>query len=101
MTCSKTLGLGVDQRGLETQRDHRIPCPHRSPPSPTLSLSYLGDIVRCYGKEIDLVSQPLGGLHRGNIGVDQQRLDVFLLQGLDRLETKMAYQPGLEKQDCK
>ena len=56
---------------------------------PLLSLaspeSYLGYVVRCYWEEIDLVSQPLGGLHGGNVGVDQQRLDVFLLQGLDRL----------------
>lgn len=53
--------------------------------NPALPPSYLGDVVRCYGKEIDLVGQPLGGLHRGNVGVDQQRLDVFLLQGLDCL----------------
>lgn len=52
---------------------------------PVSPQSYLGYVVRCYGKEIDLVRQPLGGLHCGNVGVDQQCLDVFLLQGLDCL----------------
>lgn len=53
---------------------------------PALPQSYLGYVVRCYGKEIDLVSQPLGSLHCGDVGVDQQSLDVFFLQGLNRLE---------------
>lgn len=79
------------------------PCPHRSSSSvqPYPSDTYLGYVVRRYGKKIDLVSQPLGGLHCGNVGVNQQCLDVFLLQGLDRLGRKMACQPRLQKQDCK
>lgn len=65
------------------------PSPH--PPtqvpflSPASAPSYLGYIMRCYGEEVHLVGQPLGGLHRGNVGVDEQCLDVLLLQGLDRL----------------
>lgn len=62
--------------------------------SPAISQSYLGYVVRCYGKKIDLVRQPLGGLHCGDVGVDQQGLYVFLLQGLDCLG-------GVQRQDYK
>lgn len=58
-----------------------------SPKSP-----YLGDILRCDGQEVDLVSQALGSLHSGNVGVDQHSLDILFFESLDSLEitTKMA-----------
>lgn len=52
---------------------------------PSSAPPHLGYIVRCYGEEVHLVGQPLRGLHCGNVGVDEQCLDVLLLQGLDRL----------------
>lgn len=49
---------------------------------------YLGDVLRCDGQEVDLVSQALGCLHSGNVGVDQHSLDILFLESLNSLETK-------------
>lgn len=47
---------------------------------------YLGDILCCDGQKVDFVSQPLGGLHSGNVGVDQHRLDVLLFESFNSLK---------------
>lgn len=49
---------------------------------------YLSDILRCDGQEVDFVSQALGGLDSGDIGVDQHSLDILFLESLDSLKTK-------------
>ena len=48
--------------------------------------THLGDIVCCDWEEVDFVCQSFGGLDGGNVGVDQNCLDIFLLQGLDSLD---------------
>lgn len=53
---------------------------------------YLGDIIRCDGQEVDFVSQALGGLDSGNVGVDQHSLDVLFLESLNSLESKRKHQ---------
>lgn len=56
---------------------------------------YLSDVIRSYGQEVDLVSQALGGLDCGNVGVDQNRLDVLLLESLNSLRSKTNSTGGL------
>lgn len=46
----------------------------------------LSDIFCRDGQEVDLVSQALRGLDRSDVGVDEHRLDVLLLQSLDGLK---------------
>lgn len=53
---------------------------------PLYTTSYLCDILSCDGKEVHLVSKPLGGLHCGNVWIDEDRLDVLLLQCLYGLQ---------------
>lgn len=48
--------------------------------------SYLCDVLRGDGEEVDLVCQALGGLYCGNVGVDEHRLYIFLLQCFDGLQ---------------
>lgn len=50
-----------------------------------LVLDDLADKLRGNRKEVDLVSQPLGGLDGGNVRVDQDGVNALLLQGLDGL----------------
>lgn len=82
-TGIETLGQGTPKQPRSRLRGHRLPSHTEAPPSP--SPSYLGHVVRCDGEEVHLVSQPLGGLDCGDIGVDEQSLNVFFLQGLDGL----------------
>lgn len=63
-----------------------------TPPKSPCESPYLGDVLRRDGQEVDLVSQALGSLHSGNVGVDQHSLDILFLESLNSLEikTKMA-----------
>ena len=53
------------------------------------------DEIGLHGEEVDLVGHTLGGLHRGNIGVDEHRLDIFLAQGLEGLAAGVVKLAGL------
>jgi len=53
----------------------------------TLVLDDLSDKVGVDRKEVNLVSQSLGGLNSGNVGVDEDGVDALLLQSLDSLGT--------------
>ncbi|KAF3384345.1 hypothetical protein F1880_003105 [Penicillium rolfsii] len=53
----------------------------------TLVFDNLANKVGVHRKEVDLISQTLGGLNSGNVGVDQDGVDAFLLQRLDGLTT--------------
>ena len=46
---------------------------------------YLSDIFCCEWQEVDFVSEALGRLNGGDVGVDQHSLDILLLQSLDSL----------------
>ena len=47
------------------------------------------------GKEIYLVGKPLGGLHSGDVGVDEDSCNPLLLHGLEGLGTGIVKLAGL------
>ena len=61
----------------------------------TLLLDNALNEIGLHGEEVDLVGHTLGGLHRGNIGVDEHRLDIFLAQGLEGLAAGVVKLAGL------
>lgn len=64
----------------------------------TIGLLVLDDFEHKFGgdgKEVNLVRETLGGLDSGNIGVDEDGVDTFLLQSLDGLGTGVVEFTGL------
>lgn len=62
---------------------------------------YLGDILCCDGQKVDFVSQPLGGLHSGDVGVDQHRLDVLLFESFNSLKMQKERERSTMTNRCK
>eukprot|EP00906_Rhabdomonas_costata_P037803 RCo053333 len=75
------------QRGLATKRQQN--------PIRTLLLDHALDEGQLDGEEVDLVRHAFAGLHSGDVGVDQHRLDLLLLQRLDGLAATVVKLAGL------
>ncbi|CAI6053242.1 unnamed protein product [Clonostachys chloroleuca] len=60
-----------------------------------LVLDDLADELSVDREEVHLVGETLGGLNGGNVGVDEHRVDAFLLQSLDGLTTGVIELAGL------
>lgn len=52
-----------------------------------LLLNDVLDVLRVDGNEVNNVGKLLAGLNGGDVGVDENRLNTFLLQGFDGLGT--------------
>jgi len=52
-----------------------------------LLLQHVGDIVGGDGQEVDLRGEVVRGLDGSDVGVDEDRVDVALSEGLDSLRT--------------
>ena len=50
-----------------------------------LKLDHLAHKLGIDGQKVDLVGEALGGLDRGNVGVDQDGIDTLLLECFDGL----------------
>ena len=56
--------------------------------------------IRGDGEEIDPVRNPLGGLHRGDVGIHQDGLYPVFAQGLERLRAAVVEFSGLSDLEC-
>ena len=56
--------------------------------------------IGCHGEKVNLVSHSLGGLYRGNIGINQNGLDSLFLQGFEGLRTGVVKFTSLANLQC-